>query len=74
MSKIVGKIIKGVKEYKFIKLDEEATMEAVLGERNLEEELFSAERIENELLVDHFDGAGTYVNSIGEKFKIGDGK
>ena len=50
------------------------TVEVMLGERNLEEELFSAERIENELLVDHFDGSGTYINSIGEKFKIGDGK
>ncbi len=49
------------------------TVEVILG-RDLEEELFSAERIESELLVDHFNGAGTYVNSIGEKFKIGDGK
>ena len=46
----------------------------VLLERGLEEKVFSAERIENELLVDHFDGAGTYINSIGEKFKIGGGK
>lgn len=49
------------------------TVEVILG-RELEGEVFSAERIESELLVDHFDGAGTYVNSIGEKFKIGDGK
>ncbi len=49
-------------------------VEVILGERNLEEELFSAKRIESELLVDHFDGAGTYINSVGEKFKIGDGK
>ena len=45
------------------------TAEVLLGERNIAEELFSAERIENELLVDHFDGARTYVNSIGEKVK-----
>ncbi len=49
------------------------TVEVILG-RELEEKIFSVERIENELLVDHFDGAGTYANSIGEKFKIGDDK